>query len=164
VVLAAAIAATCVAPSSSARAALQGSGVGAKALASASLAQCVTAVEQTERSATFAGEMTAIPGAVRMGMRIEVLERLPAEALFHPVIAPGLGVWRAAAPGVKTYRYLKQVTNLSAPSSYRASVRFRWINAKGHVIKSQELRTPRCEEPAPPPSVPPPAAGTTTGA
>jgi hypothetical protein len=158
------MAAVWLAPSSSARAALPGNGVGAKALASASLAQCVSAVEQSERSATFAGEMTTIPGAVRMGMRIEVLERLPAEALFHAVIAPGLGVWRAAAPGVKTYRYLKQVTNLSAPSSYRASVRFRWVNAKGHVIKSLQLRTPRCEQPAPAPSVPAPSAATTTGA
>ena len=38
---------------------------------------------QTERSATFAGEMTAIPGTARMAMRIDMQERLPGEALFH---------------------------------------------------------------------------------
>ncbi len=85
-----------------------------------------------------------------MEMRIEVLERRPAKLLFHAVIAPGLGVWRTAAPGVKTYRYLKEVTNLGAPAAYRAAVRFRWLNAKGKLIKSLEMRTPRCLQPAAP--------------
>ena len=66
---------------------------------------------------------------------------------FHTVTAPGLGVWRGSAAGVKTYTYIQQVTNLSAPASYRGAVRFRWLNAKGRVIKQQELRTPRCEQP-----------------
>ena len=63
---------------------------------SAGLDQCVTAVLQAERSATFSGEMTAIPGTARMAMRIEVQERMPAEAAFHTITAPGLGVWRAS--------------------------------------------------------------------
>ena len=53
-------------------------------------------------------------------MRIEVQERLPGEELFHTVSAPGLGVWRGSAPGVKIYQYVKQVTNLSSPAVYRA--------------------------------------------
>ena len=75
--------------------------------------------------------MTAIPGTARMAMRIDVQERMPGEALFHTVSAPGLGVWRGSDPKVKVYKYLKQVTNLSSPASYRALVRFRWLNAKG---------------------------------
>jgi hypothetical protein len=125
---------------------------------SATLVQCVTAVNQTERSATFSGEMTAIAGSSHMEMRVDVLERLPDETLFHNVTAPGLGVWRGSAPGVKVYRYLKQVTNLSAPAFYRAAIHFRWLNAKGRLIRSEDLRTPRCQEPAPPPSAAPPAA------
>jgi hypothetical protein len=122
----------------------------AKPTASATLEQCIGAVSQTERSATFAGEMTAIPGSAHLEMRIDVLERRPEEATFHTVSAPGLGVWRSSAPGVKAYRYLKQVTNLSAPAFYRAGVRFRWLNAKGRLMKAEELRTPRCEQPAEP--------------
>ncbi len=99
-------------------------------IASAVLEQCVTAVTQAERSATFSGAMTAIAGSAHMAMRIDVQEQTPREALFHTITAPGLGVWRSADPGVKTYRYLKQVTNLSAPASYRAAVRFRWLNAR----------------------------------
>ena len=56
-----------------------------------------------------------------MEMRVDVLERLPGEALFHTLSAPGLGVWRSCRPGVKVYRYLKQVTNLAAPAVYRAA-------------------------------------------
>jgi hypothetical protein len=126
-----------------------------KSSASASLEQCVTAAEPAERSATFSGEMTALAGTSKMEMRIDVLERQPGETAFRTLAAPGLGVWRTAAPGVKTYKYLKQVTNLSAPAYYRAAVRFRWLNAKGKLIKASELRTPRClqtaqssEEPA----------------
>jgi hypothetical protein len=115
---------------------------------SATLQQCVTSAIPAERSATFAGEMAAIPGAVKLQMRINVLERLPQENVFHAVTSPGLSVWRTAAPGVKTYRYLKEVTNLSAPAFYKAAVRFRWLNGKGKLMRSAELRTPRCEQTA----------------
>ncbi|HEY4895081.1 MAG TPA: hypothetical protein VII01_03250 [Solirubrobacteraceae bacterium] len=137
----------------------------AKTNAWATIVQCVTAVAQAERAATFSGEMTSIPGSARMEMRIELLERMPAETGFRAVNAPGLGVWRVSAPGVKAFRYIKQVTNLSAPAFYRGAVRFRWLSARGHLIKAFELRTPRCQEPATPapeegssqPSTPTPA-------
>ncbi len=116
----------------------------AKPPVSATLESCVQAPEQTERSATFAGEMSMIPGAAKMEMRIDVLERAPTAETFHVVAAPGLGVWRWAAPGVKTYRYLKEVTNLAAPAYYRAAVRFRWVNAKGKLVKAYQLKTQRC--------------------
>jgi len=127
------------------------------ATSTATLEQCVTSVEQLERSATFAGEMSAIPGTLRMAIRIDVQERVPGRAGFHTVTAPGLGVWRMSDPKVKIYKYLKQVTNLSAPAVYRALVRFRWESARGHMLRRAEHVTPRCEEPAAPP-VPPPAA------
>lgn len=116
---------------------------------SATLEQCVTSSEQAERSATFSGEMTAVPGTAKMEMRIDVLERQPTEPAFHAITSAGLGVWRTAAAGVKTYRYLKQVTNLTAPAYYRGAVRFRWLNSKGKLIKSAELRTARCLQTVP---------------
>ncbi len=115
----------------------------------ATLVQCQTAGQQVERSATFAGEMTMIPGAVRMEMRIELLERVPGESGYRPVLAPGVGVWRAADPGVKTYKHLEQVTNLAAPAYYRALITFRWTGAHGHVLLREERRSPRCVQPAP---------------
>jgi hypothetical protein len=124
------------------------------ALATASLQQCLTAVAQGERSATFAAEMNAVPGSVRMLIRVDVQEESPGETAFRTITAPGLGVWRGSDPGVKTYRYLKQITNLSAPASYRAEVRFRWMGPRGHLIKVAERHTAHCQQPAPPP-VPP---------
>lgn len=132
----------------------------------ATLEQCVTSAVQAERSATFTGEMTAVPGAARMAMRIDVEERAPGETEFRPVSPSGVGGWRWADPKVKVYKYLKQVTNLSVPASYRGLVRFRWVNARGHVIKRAERLTTRCLQPASPaPTTPdatsPPTTGTT---
>jgi hypothetical protein len=125
---------------------------------SAALVQCQTTGEAAERSATFAGEMTLIPGAVRMSMRIELLERTPGETGYHPVLAPGVGVWRTADVGVKTYKHLEQVTNLSAPASYRALISFRWEGPRGRVVRRDERRTPRCVQPAPAPTPAAPAS------
>ena len=118
-------------------------------LAAATLEQCLTAPQQSERSATFAGAMTAIAHSVRLAMRIEIQERRPAEAQFHTVSAPGLGAWRESDPGVKAYRYVKQVTNLSAPALYRALVRFRWLGADGRSIRRLERHTATCLQSAP---------------
>jgi hypothetical protein len=128
-----------------------GSGLSTPGATAATLEQCVTSVVQTERSATFTGEMTAIGGTSKMSMRIDVQERTAEESEYHVLSAPGLGVWRSADPKVKVYKYLKQVTNLSAAASYRALVRFRWIGAKGRVIRRAERLTPRCLQPATPP-------------
>jgi len=160
-VLACAVALPAAAPAATPEAATAAAGTvtapstTSKPPASATLEGCVTSAEQAERSATFAGEMTAVPGSAKMEMRIDVLERLPDEMEFHVVTAPGLGVWRWAAPGVKTYRYLKEVTNLAAPAYYRGSVRFRWLNSKGKLVKTLQMRTPRCSQSVPAPQEPP---------
>jgi hypothetical protein len=112
------------------------------------LEQCATSTVQAERSATFTAQMTATGATQRMGMRIELQQRMRGEPDFHTVMAPGFGVWHPSEPGVKIYRYVKQVTNLTAPAAYRAVVRFRWLGGKGHVLKHAELHTPRCLEPA----------------
>lgn len=134
----------------------QMSGAVAGPLASATVEQCVTSVDESERSATFSGEMTAVPGTARMSMRIDIEERTTADAQFHTVIAPGLGVWRDSEPKVKVYKYLRQVTNLSSPAVYRALVGFRWLNSKGRQIRRVERLTPKCEQPAAPTVTTPP--------
>jgi hypothetical protein len=133
-------------------------------VALAMLQQCLTAPAQSERSAVFSGEMTAISGSTRMMMRIDVQEQLAGETAFHTIAAPGLGVWRSSDADVKSYRFIRQVTNLSAPGFYRALVSFRWLNAKDHVIKTLAQHTPRCVQPVPaPPPPPPPSPAPVTG-
>ncbi|HEX4482577.1 MAG TPA: hypothetical protein VH081_02215 [Solirubrobacteraceae bacterium] len=126
---------------------------------SATLEACVTSVVQGERSVTFNGEMTAIAGTAKMSMRIDLEERTPEETEFHEVIASGLGVWRPADPKVKIYKYVKQVSNLTSPASYRALIRFRWFSSTGHVIKRSERVTARCLQPATPSEATAPSAG-----
>jgi hypothetical protein len=131
---------------------------------SATLEECVTATAQEQRAVAFSAEMTAVPGTMRMAMRIDLEERAPDEMEFHTVTASGLGVWRSSDPKVKVFKYLKQVTNVSAPAVYRGFVRFRWLNAKGHTIKRTERLTSRCLQPGAPPEPAEPGAapGTTT--
>ena len=93
--------------------------------------------------------MTAIPGTARMEIRIDLEERGPEELLYHVVSATGLGVWHGSGTGVKIFAHIQQVTNLSAPALYRGALRFRWLNDKNRPIKSEELHTARCEQPAP---------------
>jgi hypothetical protein len=130
-----------------------------KGAAAATLEQCATAVApQTERSATFAGEMAATASTVRMEMRIELEELDAGTARYHTVSAPGLGVWQRSLIGVKSFTHIQQVTNLSVPATYRAAIHFRWLGVRGRLIKSAELRTSTCEQPAEAPSTGAPAA------
>jgi hypothetical protein len=122
--------------------------------ASALLEQCATSGEQGERAATFSGEMTAMAGATRMEMRIDLQERPSGETGFHLVSAPGLGVWRGSNQGVMIYKYVRQVTDLSFPAAYRAVVRFHWLNAKGRVVRRTAILTPTCSQQAPTAAVP----------
>ncbi len=115
--------------------------------ATVGIEQCLTSTVQLERSATFTAQMTATSATQKMAMRLELQQRIGGESEFHTVAAPGFGVWRGSEPGVKIYKYVKQVTNLSAPATYRVLVRFRWIGESGHLLKRDEQRTPRCIEP-----------------
>ena len=109
-------------------------------------------------AALAAAQPGSASASVRMAIQIAVQVRLPGEEAFHTVTAPGLGSWRISDPGVKDYKYLRQVTNLSAPGSYRALVRFRWLNAHNRLIRTVQRRSPRCEQPAQTPARQPGAA------
>jgi hypothetical protein len=124
--------------------------VSAAAGYSATLEQCVSSTVPSERSVTFVGQMAVVAGTRHMGMRIELQQHVPGEPGFHEVSAPGVGVWRGAEAGVKIYKYVKQITNLSAPAVYRAVIHFRWLGDHGRLLKHVELRTARCVQHATP--------------
>jgi hypothetical protein len=119
------------------------------ALVTATLEQCLTASDQTQRSATFYGQIETIPGAARMAVQIDVQEHTPGDSAFHTLVAPGLNVWQRSETGVKIYKDVRQVTDLPAPALYRATVQFRWLDEKGHVIKSTTRHTDVCRQPGP---------------
>lgn len=119
----------------------------APSLASATLEQCVPAVDAAARSATFNGQMSIVPGTRRMAMQIVVQEEAPGDAAFRTLVAAGSSGWRRSEAGVKIYKYVRQVTDLPAPGAFRAIVLFRWIGDKGRVIKRTVRRTPVCVQP-----------------
>jgi hypothetical protein len=114
---------------------------------SVTLEQCVSSSVQAERSATFVAQMVATAPTQKMAMKINLEERLRNEPESHVVPASGFGVWRPSEPGVKIYKYVKQVTNLTAPVVYRVAVKFRWVGDKGKVIKRADLHSSRCFQP-----------------
>jgi hypothetical protein len=116
-------------------------------IATATLTQCVTTGAESERSLTVAAQMTLIAGSSRMQTRTYLLQRRSSDSQFHMIGAPGLGAWLEAEAGVRTYKDLRQVTNL-APATYRALVDFRWLNGHGHVVKRMQLNTAKCVQPA----------------
>ena len=121
---------------------------GAAPFVSVTLTQCLTSVPQSERSAAFLAEMTAVAHSVRMAVRIEIQQRAPGDVSFHTLTAPGLGAWHESVAGVTTYRYLDRVTGLSAPGSYRAVAHFRWLGGGNHQIHQQERHSSSCLVPA----------------
>ncbi len=57
-------------------------------------------------------------------------------------------MWHTSEPGVRIDKYVKQVTNLDAPASYRVLVQLPLARAnKGHVLKRDELHTSHCLQP-----------------
>lgn len=114
---------------------------------SAGVEQCVTAGTQAARSVTFTGQMETVAGAHRMAIEIVVQEHTPEEAGFRTLTTAGLGSWQRSEAGVKIYKVRQAVTDLPAPASFRAIVRYRWLNEKGQVVRRDERRTPSCRQP-----------------
>ena len=112
----------------------------------ASLESCHTGAAALDRFAVFTAQVGATSSSERMQIRFDLVQRLPG-ADYHRVQAPGLGVWRSSIPGVDIFRYRKQVANLEAPGSYRALVRFRWLDGSGKVIARTTRRTRTCKQP-----------------
>jgi hypothetical protein len=128
---------------------------GAAALdAKATLHVCHFAPDQQGRYAVFGGSMKSLrDGDDRMQMRFDLYRRLPGNARYQHVAAPGLGGWNKAAPSVTRYRFRQKVENLPAPASYRAVVSYRWLTAAGKVFARTKRTTPVCVEPDPRPNL-----------
>jgi hypothetical protein len=137
-----------------------GTSTGATPALSATVEQCVTAATQADRSVTFTGQMETVPGAHRMAMEIAVQEHAPDEADFHTLTAAGPPTWERSEAGVRVYKFVRQVTNLPAPATFRAVVEYRWMNERGQVIRHDERRTLGCREPGGPKPVAPTPAPT----
>ena len=116
------------------------------ALAAGPATVTLSACTPKERTAEFEARMDQISGAVRMKLRYTLEARKPGR-LWRRVAAPEMGGWRAAA--LETTRFVseRRVTQLVGPSTYRALVRFRWIDEDGDVVARAKVRSRSCWQP-----------------
>jgi hypothetical protein len=115
----------------------------------ASLESCATSALPAGRMASFVGSMPTLTGDERMQMRF-VLERLrPRDAHWRrmPAVPPGFEAWETTARGRAGFVFHKRVDGLLVPASYRAVVRFRWLDARGRVVRRAIRRTLACAQP-----------------
>ena len=115
--------------------------------AKARLTACEPALDQAQRTATFAGDVRTIPGASRLQVKFVLQARTEDEPEWAPVAAPGFGTWNSSAPGIGRYVYTKTVENLLAPAAYRAVVRFRWLTATGRTLLRARRTSRVCRQP-----------------
>ena len=114
--------------------------------ASVRLAECIPALEPEARLATFEARIRAIAGADRLAVRFSLQTRRPGELRWRKLTAPGLDTWLTSDHGVRRYSYAKTVQNLTAPSSYRVVVRFRWLDADGEPLRTARRTSLPCRQ------------------
>jgi hypothetical protein len=117
----------------------------AQAAQNASVA--LTACAPHERAAEFEARMASVEGAARMRMRFTLQVRKPGKAVFRRVAAPGFDVWTTAGAGKRRYVFTRRVEALIGPASYRAAVRFRWVDARGATVASARAHSRACRQP-----------------
>jgi len=80
------------------------------------------------------------------GLRFVLQAQTPGDPRWRHVTADGFDRWLPSAPGVRRYTYAKTVRSLLAPASYRATVRFRWLDADGQVLDQDDAVSTVCSQ------------------
>ena len=115
----------------------------------ATLKQCV-ATDALGHVAVFSASMPALPGSgpgARMAMRFELQQRGGGRPWLPVDGVPSFGAWEQSEPGRPGYIVTKRVTGLQVGGAYRSVVRFRWLNAKGRVVRVARRVTAPCQQP-----------------
>ena len=110
------------------------------------LTACQSALDPTERVASFEGRMKVKRHARRMQMRFTLQTRSADAPTWHRLPAAGFGKWLTSDPGIGRYVYTKRLIELEAPASYRTLVKFRWLDADGHRVASAKATSAVCHQ------------------
>jgi hypothetical protein len=121
--------------------------------AHAVVTSCQKSTDVAARSATFEGRMRAWRHSARLQMRFRLQAQTPDDPVWRGVDVESFGQWRSADVGVRRFVYDKRVEQLLAPAAYRVVVRFRWLDARGHVVGRARRTSVACREPDPRPNL-----------
>ena len=98
-----------------------------------------------ERSATFYARMTATKGTSQMALRMTLIDRA-GDGPPTAVESPALAQWRKSNKGVKRFGYAQEVAGLEKGGAYAVQVQFRWLGARGQVIRSVKRTSGTCRQ------------------
>jgi hypothetical protein len=98
-------------------------------------------------SVTYVARMRPVPGAARMALRINLLEKTVGDERFHRVSADKLDVWRRSEPGAAAFKFKQKVDGLRRAAIYRAAVDYRWVDEAGQEIRTAHERSAACKQP-----------------
>jgi hypothetical protein len=117
----------------------------------ARIAQCAQAAQPADRLVGLHAAIRGVPGAERLGVRVDLLERQPGDSDYSALSGSGLGSWRLSDPIASHPRrhqlvVEQEVTDLAAPAAYRFRVGFRWYGPGGRVIASRQVVTAACRQ------------------
>jgi hypothetical protein len=106
---------------------------------------CQVGDSAKERSAIFYARMTATKGTNQMAMRFTLIDRA-GDGPPTVVDSPALAQWRKSNKGVKRFGYAQQVSGLAKGGAYAVQVQFRWLGARGQVIRSVKRTSGTCRQ------------------
>jgi hypothetical protein len=121
----------------------------------AKVTDCTTGALDAERAAAFTGSMAASSQTKRMQMRFLLTQRTGPgpKGVYKKLSVPGWGGWEKSDPGRQGFVFTKRIEALIAPAAYRAVVTFRWLDARGHVLRTTSRTSAACEVPDPRPDL-----------
>jgi hypothetical protein len=106
-------------------------------------------VTSSARSATWYARMDTVPGASKLQLRFQLLERLGKVETWSKLDVPALRPWHTSQAGVKRFGWKQTVDSLRLGGAYKARVQYRWLSASGAVLASQTREAPVCRGPLP---------------
>jgi CARDB protein len=106
-------------------------------------------VTSNDREATFYARMNTLPGASKLQIRFQLLERLGKGDSWDKLDVPALRAWHTSQAGVKRFGWKQTVDRLRTGGAYRARVQYRWLSVAGAVIDSETRDTSTCHGPLP---------------
>jgi len=115
--------------------------------ATVKVVECEPSLDPLARTATFEARMRAARGSERMQVRFGLQVREDAIGGWRRISAEGFDTWLTSLPGVRRYSYAKTLVNLAAPAAYRTTVRFRWLDEDGAIVKSARITSASCRQP-----------------
>jgi hypothetical protein len=109
------------------------------------LAARVKTCSPSAHVAVFTASMPRWGGASVLAVRFDLSART-GHGAWRAVKATGFGSWLKSAAGATGFVYDKRVEGLTAGRAYRVTVRYRWLDADGDVVRRATRTSASCTQ------------------